>query len=41
MLNLDVDFNSLDFFIYSFGLFEVMFVIEMMDFKMDVGMMCN
>ena len=26
---------------YSFGLFEAMSAIEMMDPKMDAGMMCN
>ena len=30
-----------DFFSCSFGLFEAMSAIEMMDPKMDAGMMCN
>lgn len=29
------------FFLHSFGLFEAMSAIEMMDPKMDAGMMCN
>jgi len=29
------------FVLYSFGLFEGMSAIEMMDPKMDAGMMCN
>lgn len=29
------------FFICRFGLFEAMSAIEMMDPKMDAGMMCN
>lgn len=28
-------------FLHSFGLFEAMSAIEMMDPKMDAGMMCN
>lgn len=28
-------------FLYRFGLFEAMSAIEMMDPKMDAGMMCN
>lgn len=41
MWNLDADFNSWDLFTHSFGLFEAMSAIEMMDPKMDAGMMCN
>lgn len=41
MWNLDADFNSWDLFTRSFGLFEAMSAIEMMDPKMDAGMMCN
>lgn len=41
MWNLDADFNSWDLFTCSFGLFEAMSAIEMMDPKMDAGMMCN
>ena len=33
--------NNSYFFLHSFGLFEAMSAIEMMDPKMDAGMMCN
>ncbi len=33
--------ETCDAFLFSFGLFEAMSAIEMMDPKMDAGMMCN
>jgi hypothetical protein len=32
---------SFSFLFHRFGLFEAMSAIEMMDVKMDAGMMCN
>lgn len=33
--------NSQEYSVFSFGLFEAMSAIEMMDPKMDAGMVCN